>query len=145
MEGALAQHVATGALPPVSRAVPPVLAALRTVDRPEIPPKPPDPPNAKIRARRISIPIDVRLLLPDGGFGDGTSRDLSTTGLFVLTTTKLAVDDELVIALMLPGKEAFTEEEYRAKARVARTAEDGYGLELIAPEPDLVAALDQLG
>lgn len=110
-----------------------------------MPPRPADPPNAKLRARRIAVPIDVRLLLADGSRGDATSRDLSTTGLFVLTQVELAVDDELTIELLLPGKEAFTEDAFRAAARVARRDDDGFGLELVAPDPGLVAALDSLG
>lgn len=131
-----------GSLPTIPS---PVLAALRTPDRPVVPPRPADPPNAKLRARRITVPIDVRLVLAGGTRSDGTSRDISTTGLFVLTTAKLAVDDELTIELLLPGKEAFTEDEYRAAARVVRRDEGGFGLELVDPDPALVAALDGLG
>jgi len=114
-------------------------------NRPVVPPRPADPPNARLRARRIAVPIDVRLLLPGGARTDGTSRDISTTGLFVLTTVTLAVDDEIMVELLLPGKEAFTEDEYRVTARVVRRDEDGVGLELVDPDPALVTALDGLG
>jgi hypothetical protein len=123
----------------------PTLAALRTPDRPVIPPPRADPPNAKFRAHRIAVPIDIRLDLADGTFADGMSRDISATGLFVLTTAPLAIDSELAIVLLLPGEEAFTEHEYPCQARVVRQADDGFGLELLAPSVELVAALDALG
>jgi predicted acetyltransferase len=128
-------------LPPIPS---PVLAALRTPNRPVVPPRPADPPNAVLRARRIAVPIDVRMLFADGSRTDGTSRDISTTGLFVLGAATLTIHDELTIELLLPGKEAFTEDEYRAAARVVRRGDDGFGLELVDPDPALVAALDGL-
>ncbi len=131
-------------LPPIAAAAAPVLAALRTPDRPAMPPAAATRSDAIPRARRISIPIDVRLVRADGTKLDAHSRDLSTSGLFVLTKGKLAVGDQLSIVLLLPGKEPFTEDEYPAKARVARATDDGYGLELIAPDKALIAALDTL-
>lgn len=62
----------------------------------------------------------------------------------MLTEARLTVGDELAIELLLPGKEAFTEDEYRAKARIARRADDGYGLELVTPDAALVVALAAL-
>ncbi|MBX3160585.1 MAG: PilZ domain-containing protein [Deltaproteobacteria bacterium] len=148
-------------LPPILRAAPPppptprasarkptrpqlVLDALRTPDRPPIAPRPPEPPNARPRSRRISIPIDVRLILPDGTRVSGHSRDLSTTGLFVLTTAALPDGAEVDVELLLPGKEAFTEDEHRARARIARRDDDGVGIELLDPDARLTAALDDL-
>ena len=74
----------------------------------------------------------------------GHSRDISTSGLFVLAEAPLAVGDELTIELSIPGKEAFIENEYRSRARVARRDSDGVGIELITPEPSLLAALAAL-
>jgi hypothetical protein len=130
--------------PPVAIKSQPVLAALRIPNRPSVPPKPADPPDAKARARRIAISIDVRLFPPSGAPVDGHSRDVSETGLFVLTTGKLAVGTTLPIELLLPGDEAFTETEYRARARVVRQGHGGYGIELVDPEPALVQALARL-
>jgi len=130
-------------LPPVARATP-VLTALRIPDRPELPPRPTDPPNATARARRISIPIDLCVIKGDGTRITGHSRDLSTTGLFVLTSATLAVGDDVDLELMLPGAEAFTEEEHKVKARVARESDDGYGIELVGADASLLAALAAL-
>ncbi len=143
----------TSAMAPISRLPPearrptganPVLAALRTVDRPVLPPRAPEPPDASPRARRIAIPIDVCLVLGSGTRIDAHSRDISTSGLFVLSDATLAVGDTLDIELMLPGEEAFTEEQYRSRARVARKADGGYGIELLAPDAALLAALGAL-
>ncbi|MBS1124166.1 MAG: PilZ domain [Deltaproteobacteria bacterium] len=122
----------------------PVLAALRTVDRPVLPPREPEPADASPRARRILIPIDVHLIRPDGTRVNGHSRDISTSGLFVITDAALAVGDALTIELLLPGEEAFTETVHRSRARVARHADGGYGIELIAPDAALIAALGAL-
>jgi len=131
------------AIPSLKRAEP-VLAALRTPDRPALPPKPADPPDAKVRAQRIAIAIDVRLHPENRPRVDAHSRDLSTSGLFVVTDAVLTVGATLRIDLLLPGKEAFTEDEHVARATVARRGEGGYGLSLVDPDPALVTALAAL-
>jgi hypothetical protein len=120
-----------------------VLAALRTVDRPMIPRTPAPPEDAIPRARRIAIPIDVRLRHANTTI-ETHSRDISTSGLFVLTTATLEVGVEVDAILLLPGAEPFMEDEHACRARVARRAADGYGLELIAPPAALLAALAAL-
>lgn len=62
----------------------------------------------------------------------------------MLTDAELAIGEEVALELLLPGKEPFTEDEFPARARVARRAEGGYGLVLIAPAPELIAALAAL-
>ena len=62
----------------------------------------------------------------------------------MLTRAKLAVHDEIDVVLLLPSTEPFMEDEYPCRARVARQADDGYGLELIAPASALLAALAAL-
>ncbi len=121
----------------------PVLAALRAPDRPEVPPIAPLPADATPRARRIAIPIDLALIV-DGKRIAAHSRDISTSGLFVLTTAPLVVGAEHAIELLLPGAEPFTEDEYQARARVARAGEGGFGVELVAPDATLLAALAAL-
>jgi hypothetical protein len=120
---------------------PTVLAALRIPDRPAVPPRPSVPPGVKERPHRIPIAIDVRLHPEGGARIDAHSRDISTTGLFVLTQASLAIGETVGIVLLLPGKEAFAETEYRGRARVARQGEGGYGIELVDPTPELLAAL----
>ncbi|MBA2538166.1 MAG: PilZ domain-containing protein [Deltaproteobacteria bacterium] len=122
----------------------PVLVALRSVDRPALPPPLAEPADASPRARRIAMPIDVALILASSTRITAHSRDISMSGLFVLTDANLTVGAQIRIEIMLPGEEAFTEDEYSAKARIARKAEDGYGIELIDPDPALLKALAAL-
>lgn len=137
-------------LPTVSRVPPkqsdkiPVLAALRMPNRPAVPPKPAEPVDAKQRARRIPIPIDVHFTLADGSRVDGHSRDISTSGLFVILDAELPLHAELTAELLVPGDEPFSETEHTARVRVVRRDKDGYGVELVAPDKDLVAALAKL-
>ncbi|MEO8706635.1 MAG: PilZ domain-containing protein [Kofleriaceae bacterium] len=122
----------------------PVLDALRTPDRPAMPPPPAVPEDAVPRSRRIAIPIDVRLVLENGTTVPGHSRDISTSGLFVLAEAWVGIGDELMVELSIPGKEAFTENEFRSRARVARRDGDGVGIELISPDAALLEALASL-
>ncbi len=122
----------------------PVLAALRTPDRPLIPPKPADPPNAAPRARRIAIAIDVILRISDDRMIAAQSRDISTSGLFVVTDAELDIGATLSAELMVPGAEPFTEEEFTSKARVVRRAPGGYGVELVDAEAALLRSLAAL-
>jgi hypothetical protein len=142
----------TGGLPklpplprvPSAKPAEPVLAALRVPNRPSLPPKRADPPNAKVRAKRVAVSIDVRLYPERGGRIDAHSRDISESGVFVLTDAELAIGSSLAVELLLPGKEAFTEHEFRARARVVRRGDGGYGLELIEPVAELVLAIGAL-
>jgi len=129
--------------PVAPKPVAPVLAALRVPDRPLIPPKT-EPTNTRERARRISIPLDIKIEVTAGKTIDGHSRDLSTTGLFIVTSATLTVGTAYAISIMIPGAEAFSEDEYRANARVVRRADGGYGIELITPDAKLIAALAAL-
>jgi PilZ domain len=119
-----------------------ILEALRTPDRPPMAPRPPDPPDASPRAQRTSVPIDIRLVMPDGTRVNGHSRDISTSGLFVLAADVwFPIGTELHVELLLPSAEAFVENEFRARARIARRDDDGIGIELIDPDPALLEAL----
>jgi hypothetical protein len=143
-KSAAAKPVAAApAAKPVSTSSP-VLAALRTPDRPLIPPKPADPPNAAPRARRIAIAIDVILRISDDRMVAAQSRDISTSGLFLVTDAELDLGATVLAELMVPGAEPFTEEEYRSKARVVRRAPGGYGVELVDAEPALLRSLAAL-
>ena len=87
---------------------------------------------------------EARSELASGKVVEAHSRDLSTTGLFVLTAAPLAVGTLYQISIMIPGAEAFSEEVHHAKAKVVRRDEGGYGVELISPDAKLLAALAAL-
>jgi len=141
-----ARSLANGTLPPRTMRAPtnPVLASLRTPDRPTLPPRPAPPVNAKDRARRIALPIDVRVRGDSGSVIEAHSRDISTSGLFVITDAALTIGDELDIELRLPGSDPLSERGYSARARVVRREDSGYGIELIAPHAELIGALAEL-
>ena len=83
-------------------------------------------------------------MLADGKRIEAHTRDVSTTGIYAITAASLAIGMNVTLVLLIPGKEAFTEEEHRCTGRVVRKAEEGYGIELVAPDGALVAALDAL-
>jgi hypothetical protein len=95
------------------------------------------------RARRIAIPIDITLQIGSRTL-TATSRDISTSGLFVLTDEPLDISTTLTVTLMLPGSEPFVEDEFTSRARVTRRAPGGYGIELVAADPSLLRALAAL-
>lgn len=105
-----------------------------------VPPKP-EPVAAAPRARRIAVPIDVRIILSDGRRVAGHSRDISTSGLFVLLDEELVVGTEYALELMLPSAEPFMEDVHKARGRTVRRAEGGYGIELVDPAPEMVSVL----
>lgn len=95
-----------------------------------------------LRERRIAIAIDVSLIKGARRVA-ATSSNISTTGLFVLTDdTSFALGDVVTIVLLLPKKEAFNE--YRSQARIVRRADDGYGIELVDADPELLEAVAAL-
>ena len=141
------RSLATGTLPPRTgkhAAAAPVLAALRTQDRPTMPRRAAPPPDARARARRIAMPIDVRMHARSGDVIEAHSRDISTTGLFVITDATLSIGDELDIEVRLPDAELISERGFTARARVVRKDRGGYGIELVAPREELLSALAEL-
>jgi len=123
-----------------------MLAALRVPDRPATPPLPePAATDAAARQRRITVPIDVRLAMPDGTRIEGHSRNVSASGLFVHATILPEVSGEVAVTLLIPGKEAFTEDEHRARGRIVRRTDDGVEVELVDAPATLLAALKALG
>lgn len=141
------RSLANGTLPPRTgkpAAVAPVLAALRTQDRPTIPRRAGPPADAPARARRIAMPIDVRMHARSGAVIEAHSRDISTTGLFVITDATLSIGDELDIEVRLPDAEPISERGFMARARVVRKDRGGYGIELVTPREELVGALAEL-
>jgi hypothetical protein len=121
----------------------PTPAPVRIPDWP-VPPPVPEPAGAVPRSRRILIPIDVRLELADGSRTAGHSRDLSASGLYVVTLAAPAIGAEVGLVLSVPGPEPFMEDEYQVRARVARRDDEGLGLELLDASAALLTALAAL-
>lgn len=101
-------------------------------------------PDAKPRAARIAVPLDATIALADGPPLTVVCRDISATGLFVLTATSLPVGELVDLTVQTPTDEAWVERSHQARARVVRRESRGYGLELVAPPADLLIEIDRL-
>jgi len=75
---------------------------------------------------------------------DAIVRDLSTTGLFVVTSHDLTVGADVTLALQLPDEDVLAQAIHRVAARVVRRAETGYGMLLREPSRELVDAIARL-
>ena len=93
------------------------------------------------RAARRIVPIDVELLLASGVAFSAVVRDLSTTGVFIVTERLLDIGAIVSLELHLPGADLLVQSRHRVSATVVRRAESGYGLVLLEPSSELVAAI----
>jgi PilZ domain len=123
-------------------------AALSALQRftgrlPSLPPAPPRP-DAVLRAARIDVPLDAAVISAEGSSIAVVCRDISTTGLFVLTGLEMAMGSTVELVVQTPTEIAWTEQSHRTHARVVRRESRGYGLELVDPVPTLVAAIERL-
>ncbi len=111
--------------------------------RPKPLPPLPSPPTAKPRAQRVTVSMDVRLFLGDRELAI-QSRDVSTSGLFAVTSEELPLGALLTCELSVPSS-GLSEEVHRVQLRVVRRSPIGYGCELVEPSPALRSALSRLG
>jgi hypothetical protein len=133
--------------PPTGPIIPgTAIAALRRISARVRPPTAPMAPfGARGRAARVVVPVDVTVELADGRRVLAVVRDLSATGLYVVVAGTLAIGDEVRCDLGVPGTDGLSISRHRAWARVVRKGDaNGYGLELLDPEPDLVDAIRAL-
>ncbi len=120
------------------------LTALRSGDRkPGVPTSPPLPAQAAPRAERVVVPADVEVHHGDQVFA-AVVRDLSATGLYVITHRELAVDSIVTVVIELPRAGVLEVTRYEARARIVRRAYTGYGMLLLEPAAELVAAITAL-
>lgn len=120
------------------------LTALRSGDRkPGVPTSPPLPAQAAPRAERVVVPADVEVRVGDEVFA-AVVRDLSTTGLYVITHREIAVDSVVTVAIEMPRAGVLEVTRYEARAKVVRRAYTGYGMLLLEPPAELVAAIAAL-
>lgn len=147
---AAARAAATPATPPPA---PPPAALIpraamgalgKLAGKPPALPVKPAPANARPRAPRIAVPLDVVVTTPDGATHAVVGRDISATGLFVLSAQPLPVGELVELVLRTPTAEPWREARHGARARVVRRESRGYGLELVEPTAALLAAIDRL-
>ncbi|MBS1120270.1 MAG: hypothetical protein H6Q90_2498 [Deltaproteobacteria bacterium] len=118
------------------------LAALRGSGKQVgLPAVPPLRAGAEDRAARMIVPIDLELTVAGGVAFSAVARDISTTGLFVVTRAELALDTVVTIDIRLPGETVLVQARFGVSARVMRRTDAGYGVMFIAPSPELVAAI----
>jgi c-di-GMP-binding flagellar brake protein YcgR len=99
------------------------------------------PLNARDRANRVVVPVDVTVELDDGSAVQAVVRDISTTGLFVVLLTTLEIDAEIKLELRIPSADDLEVTRHLAWARVVRRGEGGYGLVFLDPAHELVEAI----
>lgn len=128
-----------------SRTLPPAaLDALRAGNRkPGLPTSPPVPTQASRIAERVVVPADVEVRV-DGEAFAAIVRDLSATGVYIVTERELPIDAVVTIAIDLPDVAMLASTRFEVGARVVRRAYTGYGLLLIEPPRALVDAISAL-
>ncbi|HEY4059524.1 MAG TPA: PilZ domain-containing protein [Kofleriaceae bacterium] len=99
-------------------------------------------PPGEARAKRVVVPIDCVVELPDASFFSTVLRDVSTSGAFIVTKRKLEIEAIVTLEMRVPGATPASTASFTAKARVARRTEVGYGLQYVDPSKDLVAAIE---
>ena len=121
-------------------------SALGRLAQPRLPalPPPPSRPDALPRAPRVALPLDA--VIERAGYPGlpVVCRDVSTTGVFVLTSATLVVGDTFALVVHTPTDEPWREQRHETRARVVRREARGYGLVLVAPPETLVAELARM-
>jgi PilZ domain len=118
------------------------LRAISGAAQPKPLPKPPPPPQARPRAHRVTVSMDLRLLIAGQALAM-QSRDVSSTGFFAVTSHDLPIGEVVECELRVPAR-GLVEQTFRVKVRIVRRSDIGYGFELVAPSASLVAALNEL-
>lgn len=142
-------------LPVAARAAPPPIPAAarrRPTDPGSIIPRsalsalirrspPPPPPNNPVpRAHRAVVPIDVEIVIGDARL-TAIARDLSTTGVFLVTGEDLALQTVVTLHLQLPGTGPLAVVAHQLAGRLVRRTDAGYGVAFVDPAPATVAAI----
>ena len=105
---------------------------------PKIPPMRPVP-----RADRTAVPVDIKLS-HEGRALAAHTRDLSTTGFFVVTAAKFDIGTELDCEVPIPGADGLSERTYTTRAKIVRRDLAGYGAVFVEPPAELTAAIAAL-
>ena len=132
--------------PPLAASLIPSSARTALGQRGSLPALPPIPPrpDARPRAPRLALPLDATIERDGHAALPVVCRDISATGVFVLTDAPLTIGASLDFTVETPAAEAWGERRYRTRARVIRRESRGYGLALEAPPAELVAELARL-
>ncbi|HSN28882.1 MAG TPA: PilZ domain-containing protein, partial [Kofleriaceae bacterium] len=103
----------------------------------------PPPSRTVPRADRTVLPVDIRLSR-DGRALAAHTRDLSTTGFFVVTAASFDIGAELDCEVSIPGTDGLSERTFATRAKIVRRDLSGYGALCIAPPAALTEAIGAL-
>lgn len=106
-------------------------------------PKIPLPTRAVPRADRTAVPVDIRLSQQGRAIAAHT-RDLSTTGFFVVTAVRFEIGVELDCEVPIPGADGLSEKTFTTRAKIVRRDLAGYGAVFVEPPAELTAAIAAL-
>jgi len=97
-------------------------------------------------APRKILPIDVSVELPGRELLLTIARDVSTSGLFLITprSRRIPLGTIVTLDLPLPDPSGLAQTRYRITAKVARMTELGVGLAFVDPPAAVVAAIAAL-
>ncbi len=119
------------------------LQVLKAGGSPRPLPKIPTPSRAVPRADRTALPVDIRLSREGRALAAHT-RDLSTTGFFVVTAAAFEIGVELDCEVSIPGADGLSERTFSTRARIVRRDLSGYGAVFVDPPAALTTAIGAL-
>ncbi|MEZ4398490.1 MAG: PilZ domain-containing protein [Kofleriaceae bacterium] len=100
--------------------------------------------GATKRAPRLTIPLDAVVERPGQPPVRVVCRDISASGVFILTGISLALGATIELAVETPAAEAWSASRHRVRATVVRKEPRGYGLVFVSPSAGLVAEIARL-
>ena len=107
-------------------------------------PLPKIPPMRPIaRADRSQVPVDIRIS-HEGQAIAAHTRDLSTTGFFVVTAVKFEIGATLDCEVPIPAADGLSERTFATRAKIVRRDLSGYGAVFVEPPAELTAAIAAL-
>ncbi|MBV8755796.1 MAG: PilZ domain-containing protein [Deltaproteobacteria bacterium] len=120
------------------------MQVLKSAGAPRALPKIPPPARPVPRAERTPVSVDIRLSHQGQAIAAHT-RDLSTTGFFVVTAVKFDIGAELDGEVAIPAVDGLSERTFATRAKIVRRDLSGYGAVFIDPPAELAAAIAALG
>jgi hypothetical protein len=103
-------------------------------------PKLPTPPNARERADRLAVAVDI-VLSHDGKTTHVHTRDLSGSGFFAITAAVFEIGTIVECEIRMPVAGELSAKAFAGRAKAVRTDATGVGFALVDPPSELSAAI----